>query len=85
MSSLSSGSTMVAILVALALLMPGSSSGQAPGKTSAKPTSGAQHRTPWGDPDLQGTWSNSTIVPLERPAEFNGRPLLTDQESKERF
>jgi hypothetical protein len=21
-------------------------------------------RTPWGDPDLQGTWSNATLTPL---------------------
>ena len=24
-------------------------------------------RTPWGDPDLQGTYTNKTITPLERP------------------
>ena len=24
-------------------------------------------RTPWGDPDLQGLWSNATTTPLERP------------------
>ena len=23
--------------------------------------------TPWGDPDLQGTYTNKTITPLERP------------------
>ena len=28
---------------------------------------GAQ-TTAWGDPDLQGIWSNQTPVPLERPA-----------------
>ena len=85
MSSRSSALPLAAIFVAVALLVPGSSSGQAPGKTTAKPASGAQSRTPWGDPDLQGTWSNSTIVPLERPAEFKERERLTDQESKERF
>lgn len=26
-----------------------------------------QHRTPWGAPDLQGTWSFATVTPLERP------------------
>src|SRR5262245_15463850 len=24
-------------------------------------------RTAWGDPDLQGTWTNETITPFERP------------------
>ena len=28
---------------------------------------GAQKTTPWGDPDLQGTWTNQTPIPLERP------------------
>jgi hypothetical protein len=27
----------------------------------------AAQTTPWGDPDLQGIWSNQTPVPLERP------------------
>jgi hypothetical protein len=32
-------------------------------------------RTPWGDPDLQGTYTNKyeQSTPLERPAEFAGR------------
>jgi hypothetical protein len=32
-------------------------------------------RTPWGDPDLTGTWVNDNEygTPLERPAEFDGR------------
>jgi hypothetical protein len=34
-------------------------------------------RTPWGDPDLQGTYANSNeyATPLERPARFEGRKL----------
>jgi hypothetical protein len=32
-------------------------------------------RTPWGDPDIQGTYSNAfeANTPMERPAEFEGR------------
>ena len=41
----------------------------------------AQWRTPWGDPDLQGTWSNQTLTPLERPAEFKDKPVLTEAEA----
>jgi hypothetical protein len=37
-------------------------------------------RTPWGEPDLQGLWTNATITPLERPAEFAGKPFLTAEE-----
>jgi len=34
-------------------------------------------RTPWGDPDIQGTFTNSNEsgIPMERPAEFAGRSL----------
>lgn len=38
-------------------------------------------RTPWGDPDLQGTWDNRTITPLERPQEFAGKQTLTAEEA----
>src|SRR5580693_2912450 len=40
-------------------------------------------RTPDGRPDLQGTWNTSTLTPLERPAEFADKPVLTAQEAKE--
>jgi hypothetical protein len=39
-------------------------------------------RTPWGHPDLQGIWTNSTITPLERPAAFAGREFMTDEEAR---
>src|SRR5437016_9422371 len=37
-------------------------------------------RTPWGDPDLQGIWSNPYVVPLERPRQFGTREFLTKEE-----
>src|SRR4026207_1205233 len=40
-------------------------------------------KTPWGDPDLQGTWSNQTLTPLERPAEFANKPVLSEAEAAE--
>ena len=56
-------------VTALALLVP------APGA--------AQARTPWGDPDLQGGWSYSTLTPLERPPELAGKEVFTDEEAAE--
>jgi len=38
-------------------------------------------RTPWGDPDLQGTWDFTTITALERPTQFAGREFLTESEA----
>ncbi|MBL4820565.1 MAG: hypothetical protein JKY98_06200 [Gammaproteobacteria bacterium] len=36
--------------------------------------------TPWGDPNLQGVWDRRTITPLQRPAQFVGKPILTAEE-----
>jgi len=43
-------------------------------------------RTPWGHPDLQGTWTtdDARSVPLQRAPEFGDRRLLTDQEYADR-
>jgi hypothetical protein len=43
-------------------------------------------RTPWGDPDLQGTWSTDDMrsVPMQRPEQFAGRAELSDEEFAQR-
>ena len=38
-------------------------------------------RTEWGEPDLQGTWTNETLTPFERPKNLAGKPFLTEQEA----
>ncbi len=38
-------------------------------------------RTPWGEPDLQGIWSGETLTPLQRPARFANKPVLTPEEA----
>jgi hypothetical protein len=40
-------------------------------------------RTLDGQPDLQGVWANSTLTPLERPAELAGKEFLTEKEAAE--
>jgi hypothetical protein len=40
---------------------------------------GARPRTPWGAPDLQGTWSFATVTPLERPADVTKAFLTPDE------
>lgn len=64
----------VAILAAM--LSTSASIAQQKGASSSVP------RTPWGDPDLQGTWTAEAelSVPFERPAQYGERQLLTDQE-----
>ena len=64
--------------VALVALFPllAEAQGAAAGSSSAG-------RTPWGDPDLQGIWTNNTNTPFERPSQFAGRDRLTDAEVAE--
>ncbi len=38
-------------------------------------------RTPDGQPDLQGLWTNATITSFERPSEFAGKEFLTKEEA----
>jgi hypothetical protein len=37
-------------------------------------------RTPDGQPDLQGVWTNNTVTPLERPKQLAGKEFYTDAE-----
>jgi hypothetical protein len=54
--------------------------GPAPKKAASTST---VPRTAWGDPDLQGTWNNGTITPLERPREAGEKELLSKEEETE--
>src|SRR5262245_12976166 len=64
----------VAVLGALSAVFFGSASlaGQGTGKAPL---------TPWGDPDLQGLWTNATVTPFERPTQLAGKEVLTEQEA----
>jgi hypothetical protein len=58
---------MLFMLAAMTCLAGGVTDGQQP----------AHPRTPWGDPDIQGTYTNTyeNGTPLERPEQFSGRKL----------
>jgi len=77
-------------LLAFALLMA------APAFVAAQRATGSQHaqksnytvpRTPWGDPDIAGifTTDDELGVPFERPDQFAGRELVTDEEFAQRL
>ena len=59
----------------VSLAMAGQVAGQAEHPRSHAP------RTPWGTPDLNGTWTGSTLTPLERPKEFTGKAVLAPEEA----
>ena len=43
-------------------------------------SSGPGPRTAWGEPDLQGIWTDPYQTPLQRPAKFAGKEVFTDEE-----
>lgn len=81
------GAVAVAALVPLAA-QTGGGAPQAVGNVGAVRKADAVRyvvpRTPWGDPDLQGTWDNGTPTPLERPADLADKEFLTDEEWRQR-
>jgi hypothetical protein len=50
-------------------------------QTPAAKTSAALPRTPDGHPDLQGYWTNATLIPLERPLELGNKEFYTEAEA----
>ncbi len=38
-------------------------------------------RTPWGTPDLSGTYDTGTLTPLNRPAAFGDKQFMTKEEA----
>ncbi len=52
------------------------------GNASRAAASAPVPKTPWGHPDLQGTWDYKTITPLERPQQYGDRQYLTEAEAK---
>ena len=74
----------LAIALAIASLMAVSAAAQQKQPTGApKPAAKASAKTftppktPWGDPDLQGVYTNKdeSGIPIERPAQFEGKSL----------
>jgi len=44
---------------------------------------GAALKTPWGEPDLQGIWTDETDTPLQRPAKYANQEFFTEAQRTE--
>ena len=71
-----------AIVAADHLLAQSPAAGTGGGTAARAAASAPVPKTPWGHPDLQGTWDYKTITPLERPQQYGDRQYLTEAEAK---
>jgi hypothetical protein len=69
----------LAAACAFVVVVTAPAAGQTPAKPAAKPASKTYipGKTPWGDPDLQGVYTNKdeSGIPFERPSQFEGKKL----------
>jgi hypothetical protein len=70
----------VAVLLKLSSLPV---AGQAPPPGESAEKTGPAPKTPWGAPDLQGIWTNTHEIPLQRPSRFADKETFTDEEIAE--
>ena len=66
--------SLVATVIVVVSLTAVPAAGQAAAHSEIPP------RTPWGDPDLQGIWTGSTLTPFERPQDLAEKQFLTEEE-----
>jgi hypothetical protein len=82
----SSSMTVASVATAISVVI---SASIMPASAQAPPASGAAARlspspmTPWGEPDLQGIWTDETDTPLQRSPKFANQEFFTDAERAE--
>jgi hypothetical protein len=69
-----------AIMLVMAVL-PLSPAQSAEAQSSQAPDDWTPPRTAWGEPDLQGIWTNATLTPVERPNSQSDKTVLTAEEA----
>jgi hypothetical protein len=67
--------------VAVAALSVPLAMAQAPAKSSA--AQGSAVKTPWGEPDLQGIWTDETDTPLQRSPRYASQEFFTATQREE--
>ena len=79
------GRRLLVVLVVLALVgavagLLRLTGGTVQGQTAV--SAGPAPRTAWGDPDLQGIWTDPYQTPLQRPTQFANKEAFTEEERK---
>src|SRR5712691_1968190 len=56
---------------------------QAPTASVTAPAAGLMLKTPWGEPDLQGIWTDESDTPLQRPTKYANQEFFTEAQRTE--
>jgi hypothetical protein len=56
---------------------------QAPTASMTAQTAAPVLKTPWGEPDLQGIWTDESDTPLQRPAKYANQEYFTEAQRAE--
>jgi hypothetical protein len=75
--------TLVVAVAGLLKLTGGTPAESARPATGTSADAGPAPRTAWGDPDLQGIWTDPYQTPLQRPPQFASKELFTEEERAE--
>ena len=56
---------------------------QAPAASGTTPALAPSLKTAWGEPNLQGIWTDETATPLQRPARYANQEFFTEAQRVE--
>jgi hypothetical protein len=73
------------VIAAIAVAAAGAAISVSVTRTAAQApaVSGAALKTPWGEPDLQGIWTDEFDTPLQRPAKYANQEFFTGAQRAE--
>src|SRR4030095_899373 len=78
--------TMLAVVFVLSSAWAAAQTKPAESKSTAAAKAWTAPKTPWGEPDLQGTWTSDDCIgtPMNRPPNLGDKLYYTEQELAER-
>src|SRR5437016_12363479 len=56
---------------------------ESPSASVTAPAAATALKTPWGEPDLQGIWTDETDTPLQRSAKYANQEFFTEAQREE--
>src|SRR5258707_11437851 len=75
--------SIVTVAIAAAAVGAAISVSVIPSSAQAPAASGGAPKTPWGEPDLQGIWTDEFDTPLQRPAQYANQEFFTEAQRAE--